>query len=239
MDILAADWPAPSFVHAFTTLKTEYQDFGQHQNSNLTSNTDALIKKYHLPSTPVWLKQVHQTNCHCLDANGSSKPTADASYTHKRGKVCAILTADCLPIFMTNTKGTFVAAIHGGWRSLAGGIVRQVIGRLNENPSDLLVWLGPAIGPNAFEVGEDVYQQFKVQTKGEQIVTEAFQPTLPGKWLVNIFSIAKIQLQSEGILSHHIFGGGLCTYTQVDSFYSYRRSQDTGRMASLIWMDPP
>jgi len=163
-------------------------------------------------------------------------PNADGSFTNQKKQVCVVMTADCLPLLITNKQGTVVSALHAGWRGLADGIIAQGISSILKNtacsPSDLSVWLGPAIGPNAFEVGSEVRQIFFKKLSCE----EAFVPieAKPDKYMANIYLLAKLSLKALGVID--IQGGEYCTYHNYKQFYSYRRDGVTGRMASLIWM---
>ncbi len=195
-------------------------------------NREILRKTLNLPAKPVWLNQCHGNQVYIADADYEGLcPQADAIITHQANTVCVVLTADCLPILITNTKGTVVSAIHAGWRGLAKGIIQQVITHLQENSNDLLVWLGPAIGPEVFEVSEEMRTIFFELNEANEA---AFTPMGNKKWLANLYQLAKIQLQNSGIKS--IYGGEHCTYNNPEFFYSYRRDQGiTGRIATLIW----
>ena len=169
-------------------------------------------------------------------------PEADAALARQPGKICAVMTADCLPLLVCDEAGTVVAAAHAGWRGLAGGVVEATVEAMNVAPERLLVWLGPAIGPQAFEVGEEVRQAFMAH---DPAAAKAFAPS-PAlitqdsglgtrKWLADIFLLVRQRLALLGV--DRVYGGGLCTYTDAERFYSYRRDRVTGRMASLIWLD--
>jgi YfiH family protein len=168
-------------------------------------------------------------------------PEADASFTRQPGQVCAVLTADCLPVLFCDESGTVVAAAHAGWRGLAGGVLEETIAAMAVEPGRILAWLGPAIGPDNFEVGPEVREAFVMQNPMAGI---AFRPALPGtldetprKWLADITMLARIRLAAAGVES--VYGGGLCTFRDPKRFFSYRREQQTGRMASLIWFERP
>lgn len=222
MKYIKANWPAPPCVKAFTTLREGW--FGRDER---------LSTLLPIPSEPIWLNQQH--TAFVVDAaavkNNDIEPIADACFTTLPNQVCAVLTADCLPILISNRQGTHVAAIHGGWRGLAKGVLESTLAALAISPEDTIVWLGPAIGPKKFEVGDDVYQAFTTQHPES---ARAFYPHA-GKWLADLYTLAKIRLNLHGILQ--VFGGDFCTYTQKDMFYSYRREKDqTGHMATLIWI---
>ena len=184
-----------------------------------------------LPAEPAWLKQIHGATV--VDA-GSDVLTADASITLQAGCVCAVLTADCLPVLFCDRAGRVVAAAHSGWRGLAQGVLEATVAAMQVPPGEVLAWMGAAIGPRAFEVGDDVRLAFVTQ---HPEAAAAFVPDpsgVPGKWLADIYQLARIRLNRVGV--HAIYGGGRCTFNEADRFYSYRRDGVTGRMASLIWL---
>jgi YfiH family protein len=217
-------WPAPQNIHAFTTTKAagNLLDLECHGR---------VREQLNLPSEPVWLEQVHGNKVIRAD-EVTSKPKADASYTAKPNVICAVLTADCLPILLCDSLGTKVAAIHAGWRSLAGGIIEKTIKELNIQGSECMVWFGPAIGPEKFEVGLEVYEKF---LQHDEQAKSAFKKTNKNKWLANIYLLAKQRLLSCGV--ENIYGGDFCTFTNREKFFSYRRDGETGRMSSLIWLN--
>ena len=184
-----------------------------------------------LPAEPAWLKQIHGATV--VDA-GSDVLTADASVTRQAGCVCAVLTADCLPVLFCDRAGRVVAAAHAGWRGLAQGVLEATVAAMQVPPGEVLAWMGAAIGPRAFEVGDDVRLAFVTQ---HPEAAAAFVPDpsgVPGKWLADIYQLARIRLNRVGV--QEIYGGGRCTFNEADRFYSYRRDGVTGRMASLIWL---
>lgn len=226
MAYIIPDWPAPQHVRAFTTTRS-----GWHGPA-LTGESATLSELLDLPGEPAWLKQVH-SNIVVPALPGSTRPEADASYTNKPNTVCLILTADCLPILICDRHGEQVAAIHAGWRGLASGIIENTMKAMNANPSKLLAWLGPAIGPQHFEVGEDVYSAF---IEHDKEAAKGFQPHGSDKWLANLYTLAEQRLNAINI--HSIYGGDYCTYSQEQLFFSYRREKgQTGRMASAIWFE--
>lgn len=249
---LLPDWPAPENVHSCCTTRQggvsqpPYDSFnlGDHVGDDavaVQANRKALQKALHLPQAPHWLQQVHGTTVLELPrSKGDMK--ADASVTAQPGCVCAVLTADCLPLLFCDRTGTVVAAAHAGWRGLAAGVIEATVDKLNVAPQALLVWLGPAIGPDVFEVGEEVRQAFMehdaqaAQAFVEVNVTSANTPRAPEqkRWFADLYVLARQRLQGLGVT--HIYGGGLCTWTDQQRFYSFRRDHNTGRMASLIWM---
>jgi polyphenol oxidase len=211
-NIIIPDWPAPANIQALMT----------------TRQTD--VEKLNLPSEPIWLNQVHGAAVVIADeviSQDKALREADAAYTQKSNIVCVVRTADCLPILITDKKGSVVAAIHAGWKGLACGVIEATLRKLSAPAEELLVWLGAAIGPDRFEVGEDVYEKFPEDH-------HAFQVIPHHKYLCNIYLLAKNRLKKYGV--SHIYGGTECTYTNSHQFYSHRRAKDTGRMVSLIWM---
>lgn len=247
---LTPDWPAPANVHAATMLRTGGVSCGAYASLNPAMHVGdepervlqnrQLIKEWlDLPSDPVWLDQTH-SNRAVQAANLPYPPfakggrgdlqQADASYTAESGVVCAVLTADCLPLLVCATDGSQVAAIHAGWRGLLAGVIGNTLTAMK--CSDVLVWLGPAIGPDCFEIGAEVRNAFL--DKSTAFIT-AFKQQSNGKWLADIYRLARIDLAMLGLGVDKVYGGGFCTVTEQERFYSYRRDKQTGRMATLIW----
>ncbi len=190
-----------------------------------------------LPAEPLWLNQVHGVSVvdAAISCNENGRGVeADASFTRQPNQVCAVMTADCLPVLLATSDGACVAAIHAGWRGLLAGIIEATLDKLGEPSERVHVWLGPAIGPSAFEVGDEVRTLFIQQDVHAQ---HAFQPQgrEVDKWLCDLYLLARQRLMRRGIT--HITGGNLCTYTDRQRFYSYRRDGTTGRMVSLIWRE--
>ncbi len=239
LKLIIPNWPAPAHVKACTTTRyggysqVPYDEFNLADHvgddaEKVKANRALLTQKLRLPSEPVWLKQVH--GIQVLTAKPVHRYcVADGVFSTQYGQVCIVLTADCLPILFSDRAGTCVAAVHAGWRGLAAGILEKT---LNVLPQDILVWLGPAIGPQAFEVGDEVRETF-IDFLPQ--AAEAFTPNRKGHWLANLYLIAYQRLAHQGITT--VFGGDFCTYTDTKRFYSYRRNQITGRMASLIWLE--
>lgn len=239
-DFLPADWPAPDHIRAGTTLRTGGVSAPPFDSLNLGAHTDdgvaavndnraRLATALALPAEPAWLEQVHGTTVADLDA-GHSGP-ADAAVASRGNRVAAVLTADCLPVVLCDIRGTCWAAAHAGWRGLAAGVLEATIAAMPVEPQDLMAWLGPAIGPESFEVGADVREAF-VTRDGD--CARLFTPkTKPGKYEADIYGLARMRLSGAGI--ERIHGGGFCTVTEAGRFYSYRREGATGRMATLIW----
>ena len=237
---LIADWPAPRQIRTLQTTRSggfssspyTSLNLGDHVGDNpLTVERNRMLLHSWLPSEPVWLQQVHGTAV--VDAGLTSCwPQADACITSAPGAVCAIMTADCLPVLLCNELGTVVGAAHAGWRGLCDGVIEQTVQSMNVPPQTLMAWLGPAIGPLAFEVGEEVRAAFVAR---QPEATTAFVPVMSGKWLADIYLLARLRLITLGI--NRVYGGKLCTYSDNQRFFSYRRDCTTGRMGTFIWIE--
>lgn len=235
---LEPDWPAPENVKAATTLRSGGTSTGLFESLNpalhvgdnaagVIQNRGIIRQMLSLPAEPVWLKQVHSNIA--IDATQQRGfVTADAAYSHKEKVVCAVLTADCLPVLLCSDDGCSVAAVHAGWRGLLAGVITHTVQALQRK--DLLVWLGPAIGSQCFEVGDEVRALFVAKSAE---YAAAFCQQDHEKWLADIYELARINLAFAGIT--RIYGGGFCTVSDPEHFYSYRRDKQTGRMATLIW----
>lgn len=237
----------PVTVHAVTTMKAGGVSRGSYEQFNLAShvgddqvavtrNREKLRTDLSLPGEPVWLDQVHSNKVYRMDTGDEAGVAAgfikaDASSTSRIGTVCVVLTADCLPVFICDRSATEVAVAHAGWRGLHQGIITSTVRSLQAKPDDLLVSLGPAIGPGAFEVGEDVVSAF---TQKDQNNASAFTASRDNHYLCDIYQLARNELSSLGI--NNVSGGEYCTFSDDEMFYSYRRSKETGRIASLIWL---
>lgn len=187
-------------------------------------------ERFQLPAAPRWMNQVHGTRVVQIE-NEATVPEADAAVTFAPGRVCAIMTADCLPVLFCDRAGSVVAAAHAGWRGLAAGVLEATLAAMQRPPEQIMAWMGPAIGPQAFEVGEEVREAF-MHAQPEQ--AGHFQPVTRGKYHADIFSLARARLQRAGV--QRIYGGGVCTVKQAQYFFSHRRDKVSGRMASLIWL---
>lgn len=243
MNWLIPDWPAPANVKAVITTReggvsrTPYasMNLADHvgdEPADVESNRAIMMDRLALPLAPSWLSQIH--GCRVVDAEATFPGAeADGIYARRPGYVCPVLTADCLPLLICDRAGTRVCAVHAGWRGLADGIVENAICRLGLPAADLLVWLGPAIGPQAFEVGENVYDAFVSESSEAKA---AFTTSHPGHWLADIYLLARQRLAALGV--GYVGGGDYCTVTERERFFSYRRDVVTGRMASLIWLVP-
>jgi len=235
------DWPAPRQVRALVTTRAGGVSAGPYASMNLGVRTDddpaavaqnrARLQRC-LPQPPKWLAQIHGTTVVDADAL-TAIVEADASVARRPGTVCAVLVADCLPILVTDRAGTCVGAAHAGWRGLAGGVIANTVSSMPAAAADLIAWIGPGIGPTAFEVGDDVRQAFCDRTPEHGT---AFAPLRPGKWLCNLPALARTALHRSGVTA--VYGGELCTVSNAVRFYSYRRDRVTGRMAALIWLAP-
>ena len=240
---IAAPWPAAARVRALTTVRSggvsaaPFATFnlGAHVGDDpaaVRANRARLRTGLALPAEPLWLTQVHGTR---VVAAAATQPgtEADGSFTDCAGVVCAVLTADCLPVFLCNRAATRVAVVHAGWRGLAAGVVEQGLAAMGISGGDqVLAWLGPAIGPQAFEVGDEVRQAF-VRLQPEAAM--AFQKNTSGRYYADIYALARLRLAALGVTQ--VYGGKYCTYTERQQFFSYRRDGQTGRMAALIWLD--
>ncbi len=238
------EWPLPDNVKAITTTRlggvSDYPfdsfNLGAHVNDNVcdvSRNRSKLAAECGLPDNALqWLNQVHGTTV-CEAKSDTTIREADASYSSSKGVACVIMTADCLPVLLCDKQGRQVAAVHAGWRGLADGIIEEALATFPQ-PLNVTAWLGPAIGPSAFEVGKDVLDAFYAQFPGLPKDTFSPCPNVPGKWLANLYLLARIRLQSLGVTD--VYGGDFCTFNDESRFYSYRRDQQTGRMASLIWL---
>lgn len=241
LSIVIPDWPAPNSVRALTTTRTggvspppyDSLNLGDHVDDAplaVAENRRRLCDELQLPAEPRWLSQVHGTSC-CDAAKVQTPIEADAQFAEQPGVVCAVLTADCLPLLLCDASGSRVAAVHAGWRGLLNGVIENSISEMGAD-REVMAWLGPAIGPAAFEVGAEVRDAFIAHDAG---AVEAFTPVAGGKWLADIYQLARQRLVSRGI--SWIYGGDYCTFSDPERFYSYRRDGQTGRQASLIWIE--
>ena len=236
------NWPAPPHIKSIQTLRVGGNSEGKYNSFNLATHVNDDINSVHLnrdllnqflPNSPHWLNQTHSA-----DVLKVPSPTlnGDASYTIDKNTVCVVQTADCLPLLVTNIDGTIVAGIHAGWRGLLSGVIENAIEKMNVSPNELLVWLGPAISRQHFEVGFDVKNSF---CEKHSEAEKAFHLISEQKWLADIYALAKIRLNLCGV--KQIYGGSVsdnyCTFANEVDYFSYRRDGVTGRMASLIWID--
>jgi YfiH family protein len=257
---LAPHWPAPPNVRALSTLRDGGVSVGRYATLNLgghvhdapeavAENRRRLRIAAGLPAEPVWLAQVHGIRIADLDSSspdlsatapGESDgtatppgpPTADGAVTRTPGRICAVLTADCLPVLFASEAGDAVAAAHAGWRGLAGGVIESVVAALGSAPASLLVWLGPAIGPRHFEVGPEVRDAL---LSGDPGALTAFVPNSRGRFMADLAGLARRRLERLGV--RRIYGGGECTYAEPARYFSHRRDGETGRQATLVWLN--
>lgn len=209
------DWPAPARVRALVTTR----DLG-----DMASEQGRRELRKHLPAEPQWLRQVHGTAV-AFPPQAEQLPVADAAVVRTAGTVGAVMVADCMPVFLVDERETTVAVAHAGWRGLAAGVLEATVDAMAVSPGRLMAWLGPAIGPQVYEVGEDVRRVFE---------DKHFCATRPGHWLLDLYALARQKLERRGL--KRIYGGGFCTYSEAERFFSYRRSRASARMAALIWL---
>ena len=239
---ITPDWPAPPHVKAAATLRTGGVSEGPFASLNLgahvgddpaavTENRRLLAAALELPVEPTWLNQVHGINVVAAETRSAALPTADAAFATTPGAVCVVMTADCLPVLFCDRQGTRVAAAHAGWRGLAGGVLAATIGALDVPPDRLMAWLGPAIEQEAFEVGEEVREEF---LKLGADNAAAFQSNARGRWQADLYQLARNELARLGVTA--VYGGGLQCFADSKRFFSYRRENRTGRMATLVWL---
>jgi YfiH family protein len=242
-----ARWPVPARVRGFTTLRhglgvsaPPFDDF----NLGLRAGDDAgavernralLVEHARLPSPPCWLRQVHGVDVHRFESPAVEEVEVDASVTSEPGVVLAILTADCMPVLFSADDGSEIGAAHAGWRGMAGGVLENTLAMMRTAPARVHAWMGPAAGPQAYEVGAEVFEAFIADDRD---AADAFVSTRPDHWRVDLYALARRRLQAAGLASERIHGGGLCTISEPQRFFSHRRDQRGGRMASLLWIEP-
>lgn len=245
-----ADWPAPARVKAWVSTRDGGVSSAPYSTLNLgthvgdepgavAENRRRLAAALELPADPNWLTQVH--GCRVVDLDEPWSGPADGAVTGRTGVVCAVLTADCLPVLLADRGGSRIGIAHAGWRGLAAGVLEAVVAAMETPPEELLVWLGPAIGPAAYEVGDDVRTAFAdadADADADEGVaadaTVVFRPNQRGRWQADLYALARMRLQRLGVTSIH--GGGSCTFSEPERFFSHRREAPCGRMASLIWL---
>ena len=251
---LPADWPAPPGVHAFTTLRhgagqsrAPFDSFNLGNRyaadgddpATVERNRAELVRLAGLPAVPHWLRQVHGIDAIRVEGPGQGdEPVADASVTSVPGTVLAILTADCLPVVFAADDGSEVAAAHAGWPGLSDGVLEATVAAMRTPPGRAIAWIGPAAGPTRYEIGAEVRD--RLLSRGalarDARADAAFVPTRPGHWRVDLPAIARLRLAQAGVT--RVYGGGLCTLSDPQRFFSHRRDARTGRMATLIWRNP-
>jgi len=239
-EFLQPDWPAPANVRAAMTTRAGGVSQGTYTSFNLAThvgddagavaeNRRRLKQSLELPAEPQWLEQVHGATVAVIP--GAPAGPADGAVTFTRGTVCAVLVADCLPVFLASRDGDRVGLAHAGWRGLAAGVIEAAIAKLDSDPKQLVAWLGPSIGPDAFEVGAEVRAAF---TAGDPGAAAHFRAGRTGHFFADLPALARRRLALAGVTDVH--GGHHCTHSEPARFYSHRRDGRTGRMAALLWL---
>ncbi len=237
------DWPAPPNVRAWVSERAGGVSEGPYASLNLgahVGDAPAAVEENRrrlgayagLPAAPVWLEQVH--GARVVDLDAEPVEPADGAVTGRPGVVCAVLTADCLPVLLCDRDGRRVGAAHAGWRGLSAGVLANAVRRMAVAPESLVAWLGPAIAQGAFEVGEEVRAAF---VERDAAAAEHFVPNARGRWQADLYGLARRSLAAAGVRAIH--GGGLCTFSAAERFFSHRREAPCGRFASLIWLESP
>lgn len=239
LDFIQPNWPAPENVKCVSTIRAGGVSLAPYDSLNLGVHVADNIEHVqlnrqrlaqYLPAQPLWLNQIHGTHVvHATNYKGVCD--ADASFANTANQVCTVMTADCLPVLFCNTQGTQVAAAHAGWRGLLDGVLENTVDEFDQ-ADQVMAWLGPAIGPDAFEVGQEVKDLF---TAKNPAYAACFQPSNnANKWMADLYSLARLCLLAAGV--KQVYGGEFCTFTDESRFFSYRRDGVTGRMASCIWL---
>jgi YfiH family protein len=242
---LRADWPAPVGVVAGTSLRTGGVSTGRYnslnlgphvgdESSNVAENRRRFLEACDLPQEPVWLSQVHGTRVIIDPSAYGNPPRADAVLSRSAGAVCAVLTADCLPVLFASLDGTEVAAAHAGWRGLLDGVLEAAVSAMSAPPGRILAWLGPAISHQSFEVGPEVRERF---CDRDAAAVAHFTENARGRWQADLYGLARQRLQTAGL--RQVYGGGFCTYADPQRFFSYRRDGECGRMCSFVFRNLP
>jgi polyphenol oxidase len=239
---ITPQWPAPARVRAFVTTRPGGVSEGEYASLNLGTRSgddprnvasNRLVVRGHLPSMPRWMAQVHGTAVCDLDKIGDlDVASADAAMTGNVGTVAAVLTADCMPLLLCDRAGTRVGVAHAGWRGMSAGVIENAVAALGVEPREVVAWMGPTIGPGAFEVGPEVREAFVAADPQAQ---RAFEPCAAGKFMADLYALARQRLARAGVPDVH--GGGFCTYREPQRFFSYRRVPASGRMGAFIWME--
>lgn len=239
---LVPDWPAPARVRAFVTTRVGGVSEGEHASMNLGLSSgdraehverNRAIVRAELPAAPRYMRQVHGIGVAEIDATAPAAAiTADGAVTGSLGAVATVLTADCMPLLLATRAGTRVGAVHAGWRGMAAGVIESAIDAMRVEDSEILAWMGPTIGPDAFEVGPEVREAFVAR---DARAAEAFRAHGPVKFKADLYRLARQRLAARGV--HAVYGGGFCTFHEHDRFFSYRRVQKSGRMGAFIWME--
>jgi len=240
---ICPDWPAPDHIKAYTSTRVNGHSKAPFDSFNLAlhvqddpktvgKNRQQLVTELALPHEPIWLEQVHGTAVISINSSLKGALTADAAVAHEPNRVCTVLTADCLPVLLCDVDGKAVAAIHAGWRGLLAGVIDATVEALSIPPENILAWLGPAIGPEAFEINEEIRYLYIDRDKNN---VSAFHKR-NNSWYGDLYELARINLSRFDIT--RVSGGNLCTYHDKQQFFSYRRAKGpTGRMATMIWIE--
>ena len=242
IELIQPNWSAPDSVRALCTTRIGGNSLSPYDSFNLAThvgdatdsvvlNRELLKRGLDLPGEPCWLNQTHSTNVVMLDGSQDYAIDSDAAICQKAGVAAVVMTADCLPILICNQQGDEVAAVHAGWRGLADGIISVTLKKMRTSPEQLMVWVGPAISQPRFEVGDEVRSQFL--NRYENAVLR-FKPNRPGHWLCDLPGLAADQFHGLNVTA--VYQSGLCSFDDNSKFYSYRRENISGRMASLIWI---
>jgi len=243
LEAIVPDWPAPARVRALMTTRAGGASAGGYASLNLgmrcgddpaavAENRRRLAAQ--LPAEPTWLRQVHGVTVADADAARArgEEPEADAAVARSLGTVCAVLVADCMPVLLADERGSVVGVAHAGWRGLCGGVIEATLDRMRVPSASVLAWLGPAIGPRVYEVGDEVRAAFIAR---DARAAQAFVATRPGHWLLDLYAVARQRLAARGVT--RVYGGGFCTYSDAERFFSFRRQgAASGRMAALVWL---
>ena len=242
MSWIEPDWPAPPRVRAFVTTREGGVSTGEFASLNLGSGSgddpahvarNRSIVRERLPATPRWMKQVHGTQVADLDRLAESDvPVADAAVVSVPGRVAVVLTADCMPLVLARRDGARAAIAHAGWRGMAAGVIENAVAALDGSSGGVVAWMGPAIGPDAFEVGAEVRAAFVAV---DERAASAFKAHVPGKFMADLYALARQRLARAGVTD--VFGGGFCTYHDAGRFFSYRRVKASGRMGAFAWIE--
>ncbi|RSD29970.1 peptidoglycan editing factor PgeF [Vibrio pectenicida] len=241
MEMIIPNWPAPARVRSFSSTRNQGFSSGTYRGLNLgghvgddatdvKNNRRWLVENSSMPTTPIWLNQTHSTTVTEVAESNDVTLNADGLFTREAGLVCSVMTADCLPVLLSNASGSQIAAVHAGWRGLASGIIEQAVAKFQ---GQVMAWIGPAIGATAFEVGEDVFEAF---VSIDPSATNAFKRIgMSGKWLADMNMLATQRLNKVGVLD--VYYSDMCTYADPERFFSYRRDGVTGRQATFIWIE--
>jgi YfiH family protein len=239
---LVPDWPGPKGVRAFVTTRAGGVSGGEYASMNLGTRSgddpadvarNRLIVRARLPAMPRWMVQVHGAEVANLDRLGEDDvATADAATVGVPGRVGVVLTADCMPIFFCDAAGRRAGVAHAGWRGMAAGVIENTVHALGAEPGSVMAWMGPSIGPDAFEVGPEVRAAFMAVDPAAQ---RAFVPGRPGKYMADLYALARQRLARAGVTQ--VYGGGFCTHREDERFFSYRRERKSGRMGAFIWLE--